>query len=81
MSPSVAGAAQGAAEFREPHARIDLIGLIFTQQLARERAEDEGLARQLGEQAQTLMPPEVAAKLPPLYHAAADPRNISDGPL
>src|SRR5512140_712708 len=36
-------------------------------QLAAEHAEDEQLARQLAKQAQTLVPPEIAPQLPPLY--------------
>ncbi len=36
-------------------------------QLAREYAEDEQLAGQVAQEAHTLMPPEVAAQLPPLY--------------
>ena len=38
----------------------------FTQ-LAREHAADERLARQLATRARTLMPPEIAQRLPPLY--------------
>jgi hypothetical protein len=34
---------------------------------AREHHEDELLARRLAKQARTLLPPDVAAKLPPLY--------------
>ncbi len=37
------------------------------QQLAREHAEDERLAQDLADQAHTLLPPDIATKLPPLY--------------
>jgi hypothetical protein len=33
----------------------------------REHADDEAAAREQAQRAQTLMPPEIAAKLPPLY--------------
>ena len=36
-------------------------------QLAREHAEDEQLAQQVAQEAHTLMPPEIAERLPPLY--------------
>lgn len=38
----------------------------FADQL-REQREDEALAEETARQARTLMPPEIAAKLPPLY--------------
>ncbi len=37
------------------------------QQLAREHAEDERLAQDLAQQAHTLIPQDIAVKLPPLY--------------
>lgn len=36
-------------------------------QILREQREDEALAKSLEEQAHTLLPSEIAAKLPPLY--------------
>jgi hypothetical protein len=35
--------------------------------ILREHAEDEALARDLATQARTLLPPEIAERLPPLY--------------
>ena len=37
------------------------------QQLAREHAKDERLAQDLAQQTHTLIPQDIAAKLPPLY--------------
>ncbi len=42
-----------------------------SSQLAAEHAEDEQLARQLTHEAHTLMPPEIAERLPPLYSQEA----------
>lgn len=44
-----------------PSTKVDVIDSI------REMREDDALANCLQEQAHTLLPPEIAAKLPPLY--------------